>query len=184
MRLPRLLAVAAAAAALLVLAGGAVATNSVTPFSGSYPASADGKASCATPFDFVVGPSTKTIDIAAHTTVAANDITLDLIHEPDKANLGHGDSATSPETVTYQTADGSDIPQGTYGAVVCPFGGTVTVSQDTSFNGAVTLSEAATPNTTLTPAPVRPAPPVSFNTNAGIAFAPSTVVSAHFLCGE
>jgi uncharacterized repeat protein (TIGR01451 family) len=34
------------------------------------------------------------------------------------------------------------------------------------------------------PPPPNPAPPVSFDTSSGIAFAPATLVSAHFLCGE
>jgi uncharacterized repeat protein (TIGR01451 family) len=180
MPIPRLLAVAAAvvaaAAVLILLPGAATATNAVLPFSGSYTPPA-----CSAPFDFAVGAGTKAIDVAATTDVPANDIILNLVHEPGATLVASSDTATSPEAVHY--APGGDIPVGTYGAVVCPFGGTATVPV-TDFNGTVALSEAQSPSGLPNPPVPGPTPAVSFNTSAGIAFAPATLVSAHFLCGE
>ena len=57
---------------------------------------------------------------------------------------------------------------------------------DSDYHGTVTLSEVGVspPGVLPTPPPGGPAPGVSFDTNAGVAFAPSTLVSPNFLCGE
>ena len=68
-------------------------------------------------------------------TVSANDITLDL-YDPSGNLKVHGDSATSPETVDYQSPD---LQTGYRNVQVCPFAGGV----------------VARP--TATPAPSRPA---------------------------
>jgi uncharacterized repeat protein (TIGR01451 family) len=178
------LALAAVIAALFLLPGGAVATNAVLPFSGTMPVDAAGNASCGAPFDFQVGANTRTIDVAATTDVPANDIVAKLYRKSDGMLLGSSDTATSPEAVHY--SPGTDIPEGTYQAVVCPFAPALTVPNDSDYHGTVTLSEAGAPSpgVVLPPPPGGPAPSVSFNSNAGITFAPSTLVSPNFLCGE
>ena len=184
MTIPRLFAIASATAILLLLPGVGVATNDVLPFSGSMPVDAAGKASCSAPFDFVVGTGTKTIDVAVTVDVPANDIVAKLYRKSDGQLLGSSDTATSPEAVHY--SPGTDIAPGTYQAVVCPFDSELTVPDNTDFHGTVTLSEvgAATPGVVLNPPAGGPAPAVSYDTSAGIRYAPATMVSANFLCGE
>jgi hypothetical protein len=155
--------------------GSARADSNVINFTGSYGPGA----ACAARFDFPVGANTTTIDVAATADVPANDIVLSLYY--GNVLLGTSDTATSPEAVHYAT--GAVLATGTYSAQVCPFD----ASQDnvnTNYHGAVVLTELPLPNTLPQPPAPKPAPPVSFDTSGSLQFAPATLVSAHYLCGE
>ena len=66
-----------------------------------------------------VAPGDTTIVGAAAMTVSANDITLEL-YDPSGTLKVDGDTATSPETVRYQSPN---LQAGTWNLQVCPFSG-------------------------------------------------------------
>lgn len=168
--------VAATAAAIVALVPGpASADNTVLNFTGSYGPGA----ACAPGYDFPVGGSTTTIDVAATADIPANDIVLKLYY--GTAELGESDVATSPEEVHY--APGGVITPGTYTAVVCPFDANQN-NVNTNYHGSVLLTELPVPNPLPQPPSPKPAPPVSFDTSGSLQFAPATLVSAHYLCAE
>ena len=169
-------AAAATAAAIVALASGsASADNTVINFTGSYGPGA----ACASRFDFPVGASTTTIDVAATADNPANDIVLNLYY--GSVLLGSSDTATSPEAVHY--APGGVVPAGTYSAEVCPFDANQNLV-NTNYHGSVVLTELPVPNVLPQPPSPKPAPPVSFDTSGSVQFAPGTLVSAHYLCAE
>jgi type 1 fimbria pilin len=91
----RLVAFCCAAVAFLV-AGGTASADSGT-FSGSITPTTCGPMH---PITVVAGETT--IDAVAAMDVSANDITLDL-YDPFGGLKAHGDTATSPEEVVYQS---------------------------------------------------------------------------------
>src|SRR5712692_9433577 len=142
-------AAAATLAAIVVLVSGpATADNTVLNFTGSYGPGA----ACSAPYDFPVGASTTTIDVAATADIPANDIVLNLYY--GSVLLGSSDTATSPEAVHY--APGGVLTPGTYSAVVCPFDD----QQDlvnTNYHGSVVLTELPVPSVLPSPPPTKPA---------------------------
>jgi uncharacterized repeat protein (TIGR01451 family) len=181
MRKKRLLVAATVAAAaatagiVALVSGSASADNTVINFTGSYGPGA----ACAARFDFPVGANTTTIDVAATADVPANDIVLHLYF--GSVLLGSSDTGTSPEAVHYTT--GGVLTAGTYSAEVCPFDANQE-NVNSNYHGSVVLTELPVPNPLPSAPPPRPAPPVSFDTSGSLQFAPATLMSAHYLCGE
>src|SRR4051812_19154746 len=68
-----------------------------------------------------VAPGDTTIVAAAAMTISANDIRLEL-YDPSGTLKVDGDTATSPETVRYQSPN---LQVGTWNVQVCPFSGGV-----------------------------------------------------------
>ena len=110
----RLLALAGLLAAFFMAAGSAFADTGT--FSGSITPTDCGPLQPA-----VVAPGDTTIVAAAAMTVSANDIKLEL-YDPSGMLKVDGDSATSPETVRYQSPN---LQAGTWNVQVCPFPGGV-----------------------------------------------------------
>ncbi len=110
----RILALAGMLAAFLVGIGSAAADSGT--FSGSITPT-----DCGPLHPITVAAGDTTIVAAAAATVSANDITLEL-YDPSGALKVHGDTATSPETVRYQSPD---LQDGTWNVQVCPFSGGV-----------------------------------------------------------
>jgi hypothetical protein len=133
----RLVALCGVVVAFLV-AGGTAGADSGT-FSGSITPTACGPLH---PITVVAGETT--IDAVANMDVAANDITLDL-YDPSGALKAHGDTATSPEEVVYQS---DNLATGVWHVQVCPFSGGV-ISSPYSYNG--TFSTSSVPVQQVTP---------------------------------
>ena len=93
----RLPALAGLLTAFLLVVGTAAADSGT--FSGSITPT-----DCGPLHPITVAPGDTTIVAAAAATVSANDITLEL-YDPSGALKVHGDTATSPETVRYQSPD-------------------------------------------------------------------------------
>src|SRR4051812_28201256 len=110
----RFLALAGLLAAFLVVVGTASADSGT--FSGSITPT-----DCGPMQPIIVAAGDTTIVAMAAATVSANDITLDL-YDPSGNLKVHGDTATSPETVNYQSPD---LQAGTWNVQVCPFVGGV-----------------------------------------------------------
>ncbi len=146
-------------------------------FSGAYVSPG-----CGQEFVFAVPSGTQEVDIAATSDVAANDITIDF-YDPNHNLIMHQDTATSPEAIHY--VPGGALQPGNYSVQVCPFTGNPQVVSG-AYHGWVLVSNTALPAAPVVspPAPSGKAPKVSINTSSGIAFAPATVVSAHFLGAE
>ncbi len=160
------------------LPGTIAADNNAFSFEGQYLAP-----SCGTPFDFTVGPGTKTIDVVASTDVPANDILLKLLY--NGVLVARQDTVTSPEEIHYALAMGADLPAGTYSAVVCPFNGQAAVSPS-GYAGIVTVSELPLPPVlpplaTTNPVTVYPVP--GFRP-WDAKFSPATVVDPQRTEGE
>jgi len=124
----RFLALALVLAAALAVIGTAAADSGI--FSGSITPTA-----CGPLHPITVAPGDTTIVAMAAETVSANDITLDL-YDPSGNLVVHGDTATSPETVRYQSPD---LPAGTWNVQVCPFAGGV-VAAPYSYTGTYATS--------------------------------------------
>ena len=133
----RLVALCGVVVAFLV-AGGTAGADSGT-FSGSITPTACGPLH---PITVVAGETT--IDAVANMDVAANDITLDL-YDPSGALKAHGDTATSPEEVVYQS---DNLATGVWHVQVCPFSGGV-IASPYSYNG--TFSTSSVPVQQVTP---------------------------------
>ncbi|MDX6506239.1 MAG: hypothetical protein QOG06_883 [Gaiellaceae bacterium] len=169
----RFLALAGVAVAFLVVGGAAKADTGT--FSGSVTPT-----SCGPMHAITVAAGETTIDVVAAETISANDITIDL-YDPSGALKAHGDTATSPEEIVYQSAD---LPPGTWHAQVCSFpGGLVTAPYD--YNGTYSTSSA----------PVAPGTPGSGTGGNGgtptpkyvagkLVFSPATVVDPQRTEGE
>lgn len=100
---------------------------------------------------FTSPPATSTITVAAKSTNDLNDIVLDLYRgDPDAGgvNVGHSDTATSPEAIFYNAA--SDTHPTNYYVRVCPF----TVNTQDTYEGVITFNDLAGP-----PAGAFPYPP-------------------------
>ncbi|MDP9232078.1 MAG: hypothetical protein M3O73_04830 [Actinomycetota bacterium] len=121
-----------------LVAGGTAGADSGT-FSGSITPTACGPLH---PITVVAGETT--IDAVANMDVAANDITLDL-YDPSGALKAHGDTATSPEEVVYQS---DNLATGVWHVQVCPFSGGV-IASPYSYNG--TFSTSSVPVQQVTP---------------------------------
>ncbi len=169
----RFLALAGVAAAFLVVGGTAKADSGT--FSGSVTPT-----SCGPMHPIAVAAGETTIDVVAAETISANDITIDL-YDPSGALKAHGDTATSPEEIVYQSAD---LPPGTWHAQVCSFpGGLVAAPYD--YTGTYSTSSA----------PVAPGTPGSGTGGNGgtpapkyvagkLVFSPATVVDPQRTEGE
>ena len=108
----RLLALAGLLAAFLVAVGTAAADSGT--FSGTITPT-----DCGPLQPVNVAPGDTTIVGAAAMTISANDIRLEL-YDPSGTLKVDGDTATSPETVRYQSPN---LQAGTWNLQVCPFSG-------------------------------------------------------------
>jgi extracellular elastinolytic metalloproteinase len=90
-----------------------------TPFTGSYDVQgiAPNRAGTCGTNDFVVPAGQNTLAASAHSTVATNDIYIDLFFGGQL--VAHQDTGTSPEAVTY--TPGGGVTPGTYTVKICPF---------------------------------------------------------------
>jgi hypothetical protein len=170
----RLVALCGVVVAFLV-AGGTAGADSGT-FSGSITPTACGPLH---PITVVAGETT--IDAVANMDVAANDITLDL-YDPSGALKAHGDTATSPEEVVYQS---DNLATGVWHVQVCPFSGGV-IASPYSYNGTFSTSSAPVQQVT---------PPGSTGGGSGgtpipkyvagrLVFSPATVIDPQRTEGE
>jgi len=170
----RLVALCGVVVAFLV-AGGTAGADSGT-FSGSITPTACGPLH---PITVVAGETT--IDAVANMDVAANDITLDL-YDPSGALKAHGDTATSPEEVVYQS---DNLATGVWHVQVCPFSGGV-IASPYSYNGAFSTSSVPVQQVT---------PPGSTGGGSGgtpipryvagrLVFSPATVIDPQRTEGE
>ncbi|WP_323793781.1 M36 family metallopeptidase [Nocardioides sp.] len=117
------------------LGGGLAASNSVTPFTGTYTATA-----CGPKHEFeLTDDKTRSIVMVGSAVNPANDIVLKL-YDPSGAVLASGDLLTSPETLTYSAAK---IPAGTYSGAVCPFDGTALLPPAEYFLTIATSDQAS-----------------------------------------
>ncbi|HEX3687700.1 MAG TPA: hypothetical protein VHU60_08945 [Gaiellaceae bacterium] len=135
----RLLALAGLLAAFLVAVGSAAADSGT--FSGSITPT-----DCGPLQPITVAPGDTTIVAAANATIAANDITLEL-YDPSGALKVHGDTATSPETVRYQSPD---LDDGTWNVQVCPFSGGV-IAAPYTYTGTYATSNVPVTQVETTP---------------------------------
>jgi hypothetical protein len=170
----RSFALVGAVVAFLVVSGTADAATGT--FSGSITPTACGPMH---PITVVAGETT--IDAVAAMSVAANDITLDL-YDPSGALKAHGDAATSPEEVVYQS---DNLATGVWHVQVCPFpGGLVTAPYD--YNGSFSTSNAPVVNATA-PGSGTGAPggtPTPKYVAGNLVFSPATVVDPQRTEGE
>ena len=134
--------------------------------------------SCGPLQPITVAPGETTIDIAAAATIAANDITIDLLDSQGRV-VEHGDTLTSPEEIHYYNAS---LPAGIYSARVCPFTGGL-VAPPYTYTGTYSTGNApgVVPGSTWggaggTPTPTRVA--------GNLQFAPATIVDAQRTEGE
>lgn len=174
MKAPRFVFLALAALTFAFVPATSHADTKVLTFSGSYQAPA-----CGPPFTFDAGTGTTTIDVVATTVLAVNDIVLKL-YSSSGALLAQTDTGTSPEAIHYQPSGG--VAAGTYEVVVCPFDPDQNLLT-TEYTGTVTLTDEPLPPPPVPlPSPTTAQPSVKFD--QGLAFAPATLVSAHWLCAE
>ena len=158
-----------------LLAVGTASADSGT-FSGSITPTACGPMHAIT----VVAGET-TVTAAANMDVAANDITLEL-YDPSGALKAHGDTATSPESVVYQS---DNLATGIWHVQVCPFSGGL-VAQPYSYNGTFSTSNAPVVNATP-PGSGGGAPggtPTPTYVAGKLVFSPATVVDPQRTEGE
>ncbi|HSH81163.1 MAG TPA: hypothetical protein VLA19_21725, partial [Herpetosiphonaceae bacterium] len=92
------------------------AAPETTAFSGTYQ-DAPAERACGTDHNFTVGLGKTSITVVATAAVASNDIMLDLFY--NGVQIGHSDTATSPEGIVYAPAGG--VLAGTYTVKVCPY---------------------------------------------------------------
>jgi hypothetical protein len=135
----RLLALAGLLAGFLVAVGTAAADSGT--FSGSITPT-----DCGPLHPISVAAGDTTIVAAAAATVSANDITLEL-YDPSGALKVHGDGATSPETVRYQSPD---LQDGTWNVQVCPFSGGV-IAAPYTYTGTYATSNVPVTQVETTP---------------------------------
>ena len=167
------LALAGAAAACLILSGTAGASSGT--FSGSVTPTA-----CGPLQPITVAPGETTIDVVAAITVAANDITIELF-DPSGVQKAHGDTATSPEEIVYQSAD---LTPGTWNAQVCPFSGGL-IAEPYSYTGQYSTSNV--PVASVTPGSGTGGPggtPTPRYVLGKLVFSPATVVDPQRTEGE
>src|SRR6476619_6550636 len=135
----RLLALAGLLAAFRVAVGTAAADSGT--FSGSITPT-----DCGPLQPINVAPCDTTIVGMAAMTVSANDITLSL-YDPSGTLKVDGDTATSPETVRYQSPD---LQAGTWNLQVCPFSGGV-IAAPYSYTGTFATSNVPVTQVETTP---------------------------------
>jgi hypothetical protein len=172
---PRFLALALVLAASLAVIGTAAADSGT--FSGTITPT-----DCGPLHPITVAPGDTTIVAMAAETISANDITLDL-YDPSGNLKVHGDTATSPETVRYQSPD---LPAGTWNVQVCPFAGGV-VAAPYSYTGTYATSNV--PVTQVDPTPGSGAggsggTPTPTYVAGKLTFSPATVVDPQRTEGE
>ena len=135
----RLLALAGLLAAFFVVVGSAFADTGT--FSGSITPT-----DCGPLQPVVVAPGDTTIVAAAAMTISANDIRLEL-YDPSGALKVDGDTATSPETVRYQSPN---LQAGTWNVQVCPFSGGV-IAAPYTYTGTYATSNVPVTQVETTP---------------------------------
>ena len=170
----RLPALAGLLAAFLLVVGSATADSGT--FSGSITPT-----NCGPMQPITVAPGDTTIVAAAAETISANDITLEL-YDPSGALTVHGDTATSPESVRYQSAA---LQVGTWHVQVCPYSGGV-IAAPYDYTGTYATSNApVTPETTpgSTPGGVSGTPRPAYVAGK-LVFSPATVVDPQRTEGE
>jgi hypothetical protein len=169
------LALAAVIAAFLVTGGAAVAATGT--FSGSITPT-----DCGPMHPFSVGTGETTIAVAAAATVSANDITIDL-YDPSGTLKAHGDAATSPEQIVYQSPT---LPAGTWNAQVCPFAGGV-VAAPYTYTGSYTTSNVPVTQVQVTPGSGQggnTGTPTPTYVMGKLTFSPATVIDPQRTEGE
>ncbi|HYE16108.1 MAG TPA: M36 family metallopeptidase [Pyrinomonadaceae bacterium] len=145
-----------------------VPSQQTTPFNGAYDVqgTVPNRTGTCGSHDFNVPAGQRTLVAAAHATVAANDIFIDIFYQGQM--VAHQDTGTSPEGVTYAPADG--VPAGTYTVKVCPYlgslpgAGPAPHAQPYSYTGAFTYTTQNTNPPSLYPPkwkvfPASPLPP-------------------------
>src|SRR5215213_4164983 len=134
--------------------------------------------SCGPLQPITVAPGETTIDIAAAATIAANDITIDLLDSQGRV-VEHGDTLTSPEEIHYYNAS---LPAGIYSARVCPFTGGL-VAPPYTYTGTYSTGNApgVVPGSTWGGAGGTPTPT---HVTGNLQFAPATIVDAQRTEGE
>jgi hypothetical protein len=169
----RIIAAIVVFSAVGLLGGSASAAGNGT-FSGSITPTA-----CGPMHDVPVVAGDTTIDAVAAEYVSANDITLDL-YDPSGNLLVHGDTATSPESVHYSSAN---LVPGTYHLQVCPFQGGV-VTQPYDYTGSYTVSNGPVVGIPGSTTGTQVGPPTITRVTGKLQFSPSTVVDAQRTEGE
>jgi type 1 fimbria pilin len=168
-----LLAILAVAVVFLAVGGAASAAGNGT-FSGTITPTA-----CGPMHDVPVVAGDTTIDAVAAEYVSANDITLDL-YSPSGQALQHGDSATSPETIHYSSAN---LVPGTYHLQVCPFqGGVVTAPYD--YTGSYEVSNGPVVGVPGSTSGGEIGPPTIRRVTGKLQFSPATVADPQRTEGE
>jgi hypothetical protein len=135
----RLLALAGLLAAFLVAVGTAAADSGT--FSGTITPT-----DCGPLQPVNVAPGDTTIVGAAAMTISANDIRLEL-YDPSGTLKVDGDTATSPETVRYQSPN---LQAGTWNLQVCPFSGGL-IAAPYSYTGTYATSNVPVTQVETTP---------------------------------
>src|SRR6476661_48997 len=129
-----------------------------------------------------VAPGDTTIVGMAAMTVSANDITLSL-YDPSGTLKVLGDTATSPETVRYQSPD---LQAGTWNLQVCPFSGGV-IAAPYSYTGTYATSNVPVTQVETTPGSGGGAPggtPTPTYVAGKLTFSPATVIDPQRTEGE
>jgi hypothetical protein len=127
-----------------------------------------------------VAPGETTIDVVANMDVAANDITLELF-DPDGNHKAHGDTATSPEEIVYQS---DTLQAGVWHTQVCPFQGGV-IAEPYTYRGTYATGNApvvaGTPGSTPALVGGKPTPKYVLGK---LTFSPATVIDPQRTEGE
>jgi hypothetical protein len=170
---PILPVIVAIAVVFLAVGGTASAAGNGT-FSGAITATA-----CGPMHDVPVVAGDTTIDAVAAEYVSANDITIDL-YSPSGQVLQHGDTATSPESIHYASAN---LVSGTYHLQVCPFqGGVVAAPYD--YTGSYAVSDGPVVGVPGSTTGGEIGPPTVTRVTGKLQFSPATVADAQRTEGE
>src|SRR5258705_204656 len=124
---------------------GVARTPETTVFTGTY-MDAPVPAACGPKHSFQVGAGRLRIVVVASAAIPSNDIVLKLyfFNGVTDVLLVSGDTATSPETVTYEPPGG--VPPGTYKVEVCPFTPpTAPAESPYNYAGTFTTDDSAIP---------------------------------------
>jgi extracellular elastinolytic metalloproteinase len=116
-----------------------------TVFTGTY-MDAPAPAACGPKHSFLVGTGKLRIVVVASAAIPSNDIVLKLyfFNGVTDVLLVSGDTATSPETVTYEPPGG--VPPGTYKVEICPFTPpTAPAEPPYNYAGTFTTDDSAIP---------------------------------------
>jgi extracellular elastinolytic metalloproteinase len=118
-----------------------LAAVTVTPFSGTLPAAADG---CVTHAPFSVGSGIRALSGFVTSTNPATDLILELYRVgPPDVLLVHADVGFQPEAFRFDPAGG--VPPGSYYVKVCNFAGSGPPPEPRTYNGTITLDDTPAP---------------------------------------